>query len=115
MYTSYSSVKAAVSILAVLGGNYATTEIAAPEVVRARINPNHVAKARTTRRPTAVYLVESELISTSLTEETRKLPVPQTALGRKLLELRTNALAKGMQLLTTEEVNALVRDARGEA
>lgn len=39
---------------------------------------------------------------------------PQTELGKKLLEIRQQAIAKGMQLKTTDEILAEIREDRGE-
>lgn len=39
---------------------------------------------------------------------------PRTELGRKLLEHRKAALARGMKLLSEEEINSMVREVRGE-
>jgi len=40
--------------------------------------------------------------------------VPQTEFGRKLLKLREEAIAKGMKLLTEDEILAEIRSRRGE-
>lgn len=40
---------------------------------------------------------------------------PQTELGKRLLEIRQRAIAKGMRLLSWDEVNEEVRQRRGGA
>ena len=114
MYTDYSRVKTAVSIILMLGGSYATTTTYAPEVVRIRTKPNHLAKAKTTLSPTVVYRIAPEVIRIGAADEPKTSLEPKTALGRKLLALREKALSHGMSLLTAEEINVRVKDARGE-
>lgn len=41
-------------------------------------------------------------------------PTPRTEIGRKLLEHRRKALARGMTLLTADEINLMVKEGRGE-
>lgn len=38
---------------------------------------------------------------------------PRTELGRKLLEYRRAALAKGMRTLSADEINAMIKEGRG--
>ncbi len=40
-------------------------------------------------------------------------PTPRTEIGRKLLEHRRKSLARGMKLLTADEINAMVNSGRG--
>ena len=40
-------------------------------------------------------------------------PPPKTTLGRKLLEYRRAALAKGMRTLSVDEIDAMVNEGRG--
>jgi hypothetical protein len=40
---------------------------------------------------------------------------PQTEFGKHLLEIRQQAIAKGMRLKTTDEILAEIREDRGEA
>lgn len=41
-------------------------------------------------------------------------PIPRTEIGRKLLEHRRKALARGMSLLTANEINLMVKEGRGD-
>lgn len=40
-------------------------------------------------------------------------PIPKTEIGRKLLEYRRAALAKGMKILSVEEIDVMILEGRG--
>lgn len=54
------------------------------------------------------------LINSDATVIDVSLPTPRTEIGRKLLEHRKKALARGMTLLTADEINLMVKEGRGD-
>ncbi len=63
-----------------------------------------------TRGPLTNYLLKKPRGQINLTNIT----TPRTELGRKLLAHRQAALAKGMKLLSEDEINSMIEEIRGE-
>lgn len=71
--------------------------------------PRPVWQIRPEKAESASYRRSGELSAEALSSF-----VPKTELGKKLLEIRMRAIAKGMKLLTTDEILEEVRRRRGE-
>ncbi|MDP1855115.1 MAG: hypothetical protein Q8K74_03565 [Candidatus Nitrotoga sp.] len=117
MYTvkSYSNITKVVSIAVLMNATYAVADTSETNFVsKFDTQTNFMVSAIITGKLEKINSVSRELsIVDSTGAISNEFPYPRTELGRKLLEHRRNALARGMKLLTADEINLMVNEERG--
>lgn len=112
---SYLNVTKVVSIAVLMNATYAVTDASATNFVSEFDTlTNFKVSAIVTGKLEKVNTVSRELsIVDSTGAISNEFPYPRTELGRKLLEHRRKALARGIKLLTADEINLMVNEERG--
>lgn len=80
-------------------------------MVRSNSRGDYISRSVTLKRIDQYHLQNKfEIVSL---KNKSGFPKPKTELGRRLLEHRARALARGMNLLALDEINAMVEEQRG--
>ena len=113
---SYSNILKTMSVVALIGSSYSVADTSAAEIANSNTLADFAVPVKTTDKLVKTTGAASYLTTVGNTAAVSDvLPAPRTEMGRKLLERRRKALASGMELLTADEINAIVNNGRGSS
>lgn len=110
-----SNISKAISVAALISSPYAIANTRTEDIARFNTLAEVTVKTKTSAKLlnrakiSGTFLVNSRTFSVA-----DDFPKPKTEIGRKLLEHRRKALARGMTLLTANEINLMVKEGRGD-
>lgn len=111
----FSNIPEFILVSALMGSPCVSANTLATESVFATTSTNFSVKIEI--KGAFVYTTNTSrrfLMNSNVTAIADGLPTPRTEIGRKLLEHRKKALARGMTLLTADEINLMVKEGRGD-
>lgn len=115
MYATNKNVYVALSIATIIGCGYTVMNRVSPTIVVSKKTPNPINRIRVSENHKKTFDTNSLFLVKNLVDaNSGNTPIPRTELGRKLLEFRKKALENGMYLLSADEINLQINEARGQ-